>query len=146
MRRTLAAVAIAVVAFGAAPAGAADPSHACDAGVVPPSASPAGAGVRSTEEPLMLTLTACVTHAPAAGHARVKADASEPSLTIVADGDPATTAAGCSDGYTAAKGGASGVSIYHAPDGGFTSRARPRSTEELAGSVIEECTVTPASV
>lgn len=143
MRRFLTTVGILAV-LAAAPARAADPSEACDTGLVPPATTPAGAGVRVTTEPMKAAATACVAATPLPGHVKATAGAGEPSATIAIDGDPSADMLGCTDGYTAASAGAGGVSLYHSPDGGFTSRARAKTPAEIADSVQKNCTP-PAS-
>ncbi|HVL89678.1 MAG TPA: hypothetical protein VM841_05520 [Actinomycetota bacterium] len=145
MRRFIAACATAAVCALPASVLAADPSASCNSGIIPPSSSPAGAGIRATTEPMAATVTACSTQAPLPGHARVRLDVSDPSILIVADGDPAANAGGCTDGYTAARVDGTGPSLYHQPDGGYTSRARAKSPAEIADSAVKHCTLAPAS-
>lgn len=143
MRRALVAAAI-LAALAAFPAHA-DPSEACATGLVPPASTPAGAGLRLTSEPMKASATGCVANGPLPGHVKVSADGTQQSVTAVVDGDPSAAMLGCTDGYTAASAGREGVSLYHSPDGGFTSRARPKSPAEVADSIQKNCTP-PASV
>lgn len=143
MRRLVAMLALAAAMIPAG-ASAADPSASCNAGFVPPSTTPAGLGARVGSDPMTATVTVCLAGGPLPGHVKASAGVADPSATVAVDGDPSASMLGCSDGYTAARVNGDGVSLYQAPDGGFTSRARAKSPAEIADSAARHCT--PASV
>jgi hypothetical protein len=129
--------------FGAAllpaAASARQPSDACSAGEVPPSASPLGIGVRQAGDPYQepTTIYACSTGAVAPGAVRLRSDGSGQSLVLDGDDDNDTLA--CSDGYAAVRLGTDGPHLYRSGDGDYTSAARERTPQEIADGASRDC-------